>query len=131
VSQFEYGASLAFTIFDGFERQRRVENARVRVQTARYLRSDAEARLSAEITGAFDRYRNRVAVVDLELENVSAASANVDIALERFRLGTITSVELREVQQQQIRAESRLLDARFEAKRAETELLRLTGQLVD
>ncbi|HHP7237012.1 TolC family protein [Longibacter sp.] len=131
VSQFEYGAALAFTIFDGFERQRRVENARVRVQTARYLRSDAEARLSAEITGAFERYGNRVAVVDLERENVSAASANVDVALERFRLGTITSVELREVQQQQIRAESRLLDARFEAKRAETELLRLTGQLVD
>ncbi|PEN13480.1 hypothetical protein CRI94_09175 [Longibacter salinarum] len=130
-SQFEYGASLAFTIFDGFERERRVENAELRVQAAKYRQSDAEARLAAEITGAFEQYRNRLAVVELEQENVTAASANVDIALERFRLGTITSVELREVQQQRIRAESRLLDARFEAKQAEIELLRLSGQLVD
>jgi outer membrane protein TolC len=129
VSQFEYGAAVAFTLFDGFERQRRIENAQVRVRTAEYRRSDAEVRLSAEITAAYDRYSNRLAVVDLERENLSAAAANVDVALERFRLGTITSVELREVQEQRIRAESRLLDARFEAKRAETELLRLSGQL--
>jgi outer membrane protein TolC len=51
------------------------------------------------------------------------------VALKQFELGTITSVELREVQEQFIEAESRLLTAQFEAKQAEVELLRLSGQL--
>lgn len=42
----------------------------------------------------------------------------------------ITSVELREVQEQFIQAESRLFTARFEAKWAEVELLRLSGKLL-
>jgi outer membrane protein TolC len=53
------------------------------------------------------------------------------VALQQFELGTITSVELREVQEQFIEAESRLLTAQFEAKRAEVELLRLSGRLLD
>lgn len=130
VSQFQYGASLVFTVFDGFNRSRRQENARVRVRTAEFALSDTRAQVAANITGAYERYATRLQVLELEQENLGAAAANVDIALERFRLGTITSVELREVQEQRIRAESRLLDARFEAKRAETELLRLSGQLV-
>jgi len=44
-------------------------------------------------------------------------------------LGEITSVELREVQEQLIQAESRLLAAQFEAKQAEVTLLQLSGQL--
>lgn len=130
VSQFQYGASLVFTIFDGFNRSRRQENAQVRVRNAEFALSDIRAQIAADITGAYQQYTTRLEVVELEKENLEAASANVDIALERFRLGTITSVELREVQEQRIRAESRLLDARFEAKRAETDLLRLSGQLV-
>jgi len=129
-SQFEAGAALAFDIFDGFERQRRQENARIRVRTAEFTLADAQARLRTEITGAYERYRNRLQVLELEAENLEAAVQNVDIALERFRLGTIASIELREVQEQRIQAESRLLNARFEAKQAETELLRLSGQLV-
>ena len=130
VSQFQYGASLVFTIFDGFNRSRREENARVRVRNAVFALNDIRAQIAADITGAYQQYATRLQVVELEKQNLEAAAANVDIALERFRLGTITSVELREVQEQRIRAESRLLDAQFEAKRAETDLLRLSGQLV-
>ena len=125
-----YGASLTFTVFDGFNRKRRIENADVRTRIAEYRLDDARARLTAAVLSTYESYRNRLRLVDLEAENLTAAQANVDVALERFRLGTITSVELREVQEQLIRAESRLLDARFEAKRAETELVRLSGQLL-
>jgi len=44
-------------------------------------------------------------------------------------LGTINSIELREVQRTLISAESRLIQAQFEAKLAETELQRISGQL--
>jgi len=125
INDLRYGASLTFDVFDGFNRERRRQNAAVRAENARLAVEAARAQLSAALSSAFDSYRNRIRLVRLERENLEAATANVDIALEQFRLGTITSVELREVQEQRIQAESRLLTARFEAKEAETELLQI------
>jgi outer membrane protein TolC len=126
-----YGLSLTFNVFDGLNRERRQQNATLRTRNAELLINDIEAELQAALQRAFSSYRNRLDIVVLERENLEVAASNVDLALERFRLGTITSVELRDVQEQRIRAASDLLTARFDAKRAETELLRLSGQLFE
>jgi outer membrane protein TolC len=126
-----YGLTLSFDVFDGLNRRRRLENAAVRQRTAELVVEDVRTQLTADLTSAFTNYRNRLELVALERENLEATSANVAIALERFELGEITSVELREVQEQLIQAESRLLAAQFEAKQAEITLLQLSGQLRD
>jgi outer membrane protein TolC len=126
-----YGASLTFDLFDGLNRLRRSENAEIRTTNAGLAVEDVRSQLVTALTSAFERYRNRLRLVELERQNRAAVQANVDVALEQFELGTITSVELREVQEQFIQAESRLLTAQFEAKQAEVELLRLSGRLLD
>lgn len=126
-----YGLTLSFDIFDGFNRQRRRENAAVRQRTAELVVEDVRTQLTTDLTSVYTSYRNRLELVALERDNLEATAANVDLALERFRLGEITSVELREVQEQLIQAESRLVTAQFEAKQAEVALLRLSGQLRD
>ena len=125
-----YGVSLTFGLFDGLNRWRRTQNAEIRVTNARLAVEDVRAQLTTELTSAFERYQNRLQLIGLERQNLEAVQANVDVALEQFEVGTITSVELREVQEQFIQAESRLLTAQFEAKQAEVELLRLSGQLL-
>jgi outer membrane protein TolC len=77
----------------------------------------------------FRSYQNNLELVDLERDNLSNAEQTLDIALERFRLGTISSLELREAQRSFLESENRLINAEFEAKVAETELLRLSGEL--
>ena len=54
---------------------------------------------------------------------------NAAIARERLRLGTIVPLELRAAQEKYLDAENRLVSARYEAKRGETELLRLAARL--
>ncbi len=130
-TDLSYGISLSFDLFDGLNRWRRTQNAEIRATNARLAVEDVRSRLRTELTSAYERYQNRLRLVDLERQNLAAVQANVDVALQQFELGTITSVELREVQEQFIEAESRLLTAQFEAKRAEVELLRLSGQLLD
>ena len=130
-TDFSYGVSLTFDLFDGLNRWRRTQNAEIRTTNARLVVEDVRTRLTTELTSAYERYQNRLRLVRLEQRNLEAVQANVDVALEQFELGTITSVELREVQEQFIQAESRLLTAQFEAKQAEVELLRLSGQLLD
>jgi outer membrane protein TolC len=54
----------------------------------------------------------------------------VTIALERFRQGVSTNLELREAQRSLEEGYNRLIAARYNTKLAETELLRLKGDLV-
>ena len=129
--EFQYGLSISLDVFDGFERRRRIQNATVRSRNADLFIQEVETRIATEITSAYEEFESRLDIVEIERENLEDAEANVDLALEQFRLGTITSVELRDVQEQFIRAESRVLAAEFEAKRAETILLQLSGQLMD
>lgn len=124
-----YGLSLQLPIFTGFERQRRRQNAQVRIRNAELAVTDVESELLAVLTRAYAEYQNRLDVVALETENLEIATANVDIALEQFRLGDISSIELREVQEQAIRAESQLVGARFDAKQAELTLRELSGTI--
>ncbi|NBC18111.1 MAG: TolC family protein [Bacteroidetes bacterium] len=125
-----YGLALSYDVFDGLNRRRRLQNARVEERNAALNVQDVRAQLDADLARLFASYQNSLELIALERQNLEATRLNVEVALERFRLGTITSVELREVQEQLIRAESRLLTAQFEAKRAETELRRLAGTLV-
>ena len=129
-TDFSYGVSLTFDLFDGLNRWRRTQNAEIRTTNARLAVEDVRTRLTTELTSAYERYQNRLRLVELERQNLESVRANVDVALKQFEVGTITSVELREVQEQFIQAESRLLAAQFEAKQAEVELLRLSGQLL-
>ena len=126
---FFVGLSLSFDVFDGFERNRRGEEARLRVRGADAALRDAELRVDAEVETHFARYRDELELVALEEENLEIARQNVETALEQFEVGTISSIELREVQEALIQAETRLLEAEFGARAAEAELLRLTGQV--
>ncbi len=128
-NDFTYGLAVTFPLFDAFNRRRRTRNATVRLRNAELFIEEARTLLATDVARFYQTYANSRALIALEEENLSLARQNVEIALERFRLGTITSVELREVQETLILAQSRLLTAAFEAKRAETELLRLSGRL--
>lgn len=125
-----YGLTATVPLFDGFNRRRRRENANLLLRNAELAVAETRIALETRIENAYQTYRFSLELVDLERENVALAQLNLDVALERFRLGTITSIELREVQSALTNAEGRFITAQFEAARAQTELLELSGNLL-
>lgn len=123
-----YGVAVSVDLFDGLNRRRRAQNAQIRERNARLGIEELETRLATALQDEFASFDNRVALIALEEENLEAAQANVDVALRQFELGVITPLELREVQEALVQAESRLVDTRFEARVSEAELRRLAGQ---
>jgi len=123
------GITARVNIFDGFNTNRRVQNAKINRKNSRIEAEQRELSLDSEFMKLYRTYTNSINLVDLEEDNLSNAEETLDIALERFRLGTISALELREAQRTFLTAESRLIEAKFEAKQAETELLRLSGDL--
>lgn len=124
-----YGVTAQMNLFDGFNTNREAENADIRIASSDLELADAEQQVKTDLLRAYTNYTNRLEVMALERDNVLLARENLGLALERYRAGAIIPLELREAQNAYVAAESRLLSAEYDAKLAETELLRLSGRL--
>ncbi|MDZ7719766.1 MAG: TolC family protein [Balneolaceae bacterium] len=126
---FSYGLTARVPIFNGFNLNRRIQNAKIDQKNAEINRQQERLRIESNFESAYRAYSNAIELVDLEEENYQNAEKTLDIALERFRLGSISSLEFREAQTTFLQAENRLINAKYEAKIAETELLQLSGNI--
>ena len=68
-------------------------------------------------------------LLQCETENVTVAQTNFELANEQYKVGVITALELRDAQQNYVLSQTRLSAAQFDAKIAETELLRLSADI--
>lgn len=125
-----YGFSASWNIFDGFNRKREIQNAKVRREITQLEKDALELSLQGEVNKAYVNYANNLQLTDLEESNVAVARENEEIALDRYELGAGTALELREAQRNAVDSQNRLLDAQLAAKLAEIELLRLSGSIL-
>jgi outer membrane protein len=127
---FHYGAALSINVFNGFDVNRRLKNAHIVLRQNELIYKDSLTRLQTSITQAYNNYMLGLQLVDFEKENTKVARENFSIADEQYRVGVITSIELRDAQENLLQSEIRLFTAQYEARLNETELLRLSGELV-
>lgn len=125
-----YGFSLSYTLFNGFNVNRTVKNAKILMNSGEISVKDAEEELRASLLKLYNQYLASLAVIKMQLSNVGVAQENVSIAFEKYKLGSINDVELREIQKKLIDAEYELISSQFEAKKSEIELNRLSGDLL-
>ncbi len=125
-----YGIRATINIFDGSNQKRRIQNAKINAEIADLQIEDLKNNLIASIERTFVSYENALNLINLETENYAIAKQNIEIAFDRFKVGIATSYELREVQRNAVAAETRLIEAKFSAKTAEIELIRLSGKII-
>jgi len=125
-----FGLTLNMKLFDGLNLTRKYQNAAISLQTSDIEIKQLENRLEAYLARIFNDYRNQIQMIGFEQENLMLAKRNMDIAKESYAIGSISSLQLREVQQNLLDAGTRLVSAEFKAKLTETELLLLSGKLI-
>lgn len=124
-----YGFSLTYPLFNGFNVNRQVKNANIMLENTKIEAEKLNLQMSASFELAYRNYESAKSLVALENENLSVAFSNMDIANEKLRLGTISSLEWRDVQVKYIEAQMNVLEATYSVKLAETELLQLADML--
>ena len=75
-------------------------------------------------------YRNNLEVILLEEENLIAAKENYEIAMERYLLGDLPGIEMREAQKSLLDAEERILTAQYNTKLCEISLQQISGNVM-
>ncbi len=127
---FNYGVGVTVPIFNNYNVKRQIQQAQLDIDFLNISYKNQKSQIDLGITNAFKDYELQKKTLALEEENILLAKENVFIALERLRLGISTYLELRETQKSLELAYDRLIAARYNTKLAETELLRLKGDLV-
>jgi len=127
---FNYGVSLNIPILNNYTVKRQIQAAQLDIDYQKILYEYQKSKMDIAISSAYKDYELQKKTLELEEENIKLAKENVYISVERFRLGISTSLELRETQKSLEDAYNRLIAARYNTKLAETELLRLRGDLV-
>jgi len=125
-----YGLTLGLNIFDGFNRKREQKNARLQIQNKELQYDQLELGLRADLSNIWMAYQNNMGLTNLEQENLQTAKVNYSIAIERYKLGDLSGIELREAQNSLLEAEERLLEAQYNTKLCEISLLQISGQIV-
>ncbi len=122
--------SASYPLYDGGARKIRLENARKEELIAQLNISDLKRTLNNQLANTLATYNTQKRLVEVTTSLVENARRNLEIAEERFRGGLINSFDYRTIQVSYINASQQRLNAVFNLKNTETELIRLIGGLV-
>lgn len=122
------GITIGFNLWDG-NRKRQRRNAKIEIENAKLQHDRLELSLKAELGNLWQAYRNNIQLLNLEKQNVITARENHEIAKERYMLGDISGIEMREAQKSLLDAEERLLSVEYQTKLCEISLLQITGEI--
>jgi outer membrane protein TolC len=126
-----YGLTLGMDIFDGFNRNREQSNARIGIESSQIRFEEVEQSVKADLLTIYYAYENNLRLMRLEEQNLKVAQENLEIALERYKLGSLAGLELREVQKSLLDAEERLISVKYQIKLAEITLYQLAGGIMN
>lgn len=128
------GLNLGFTatipLLNGFNTRRLMQQAKLDINYQEISLENQRSLVFTGLNNSYKDYEYQKKALKLEEENIELARENVTIALARFRQGVSTYLELREAQISLADAYNRLIEARYNTKLAETELLRLRGDII-
>ncbi|MCX6149547.1 MAG: TolC family protein [Ignavibacteriales bacterium] len=127
---FTYGLNFSLNLFNGLNTRRQIENANIDLMNSELQFNSIKNSVEANFEQEYLNFKNGLTLVKLEEENLAVAKQNADIAMERFRNGSYSPLELREAQRALLDSQTRLVSAQYSAKYAEVELLRLSGEII-
>jgi adhesin transport system outer membrane protein len=130
-SGLNYGLTLGMNIFDGFNQRRSIRNSSIEVENKELRYREIEQGVRADILTIYSAYSNYLRLVTLEEQNLQTATENLFIAMERYKLGNLSGIDLREVQKSLLDARESLLSVQYQTKLAEISLLLISGRIMD
>jgi len=125
------GVNLTWNLFDGGRGITQVKNARILLESQDAQQRQIEMEVKRDIANAKGNYENLLKIFQLQGQNVETATDNYNRSNERYKLGQITSIELRQSQINLLNAKTSKNLAKYNAKLAELQLLQLMGQLLN
>jgi outer membrane protein TolC len=124
-----YGLNASISIFDGFNQWRRERNAKLIIENAQIGYNKTMLDIEADINNFYISYLSGLDLIKLGQTNVTIAKRNLDISLEKYHLGNITPLEIREAERNYLDAQSKFFSSQYQSKIAEITLKQISNSI--
>lgn len=124
------GVGAVYNIYDGGNIRRNIENARIRGDIAQDQVQRVQTSTGWQMENLVTQHAGLLQLIAAQNRNILIAEENLQVALERFRLGAITDLEFREIQLTTTQSYFQKYQLELQQKQLEVDLLLLSGQLV-
>ncbi|TRW99860.1 TolC family protein [Flavobacterium gawalongense] len=124
-----YGFSASLNVFDGFAQNRNEKITKIQIENSKMTIEQQNLTLHSQLATSYQTYLTNLELIALEEKNESIAKQNLNITLDKFRIGTITTLEFRTAQLNYVNAKVRYSNAQFLGKLSEIALRELAGNL--
>lgn len=124
-----YGLTASINVFNGFLQRQNERNAKIQISSSDLNLEKVKQTVQGQLISTYQNYQTNLDLLKVETANVDIANQNLNITLEKYRLGSISPLELREAQRNSIDAITRFLNAQYQAKLSEISLKELSGTL--
>jgi len=131
INGVNYGLTLGVNLFDGNNQRRSIHNSVIDRESKDLRYREVEQGVKADLLTIYSAYNNNLRLISLEEQNFQTARENLDIALERYKLGSLSGIDLREVQKSLLDARERLISAHYQTKLAEISLQLISGKIME
>jgi outer membrane protein TolC len=118
-------------MFDALIQRNDRRNALIELENKDLQYLQVEQEVKADLITIHSAYINNLRLLKLEEENLATARENLEIAFERYLLGNLSGLDLREVQKSLLDAEERLLSVQYQTKTAEISLYQISGRIME
>ncbi|HEY3280317.1 MAG TPA: TolC family protein [Gemmatimonadales bacterium] len=124
---FTWSFGLSWTLFNGFAREQQQVQSSVRRDVAEATAADTRRQVNAELTQQLAALATTYQQIDIARANVAAATEDLRVQNERYRVGAATILDLLTSQAALTTAEKDLVQARFDYLIARAQLEALVG----
>jgi outer membrane protein len=123
------GATLSVPIFQAGTINRQVATSKIQMLTEGYNFDNIKLRVNTQLQNALTQFENQQQLLKIEKENETLAKENIEIAIQRLRLGQANSLEVRQAQESYVFSYTRRITFEYNLKIAETRLKQLVSAL--
>lgn len=126
---YSIGLGVSWNLFNGFSDHVNYQTSKLQLNNARLDLENYQRTLRSDVRKLFNSYNAILEIVEINIKNLEAAREEFRLADERYRLGSGTSLELREAQVNLTQAEQILVAAEYNAIITYIELAEAVGKV--
>jgi outer membrane protein TolC len=126
---FNYGFTASLNLFDGFNQNRNEKVSKIQLENTQLQIERQTQQIQSQVASLYQSYLSNLSLLELEKKNEAIAKQNMEITLEKFKIGSVAPIEFRTAQENYGNAVIRLTTAELLTKQSEISLKELAGSL--
>ena len=125
------GVNLSWDIFKSGKRITANKNAKVLYENSKIEKEKAYLNFQKELTNSFETHKNNLFILKVQEESLKTSNNNFQRFLEKYNIGTVSSIEFRNAQVNLLNAKLSRNTAKYIAKLSELYFLKISGAIIE